>query len=48
MEGKRITINIREKIINSRIRLTDIVFELEDSTPNHEYQDLDIKLVALV
>ncbi|KAJ2912161.1 hypothetical protein MD484_g8248, partial [Candolleomyces efflorescens] len=42
MEGKRITIDISKKMI----RLTDISLELEDSTPNHEYQDLDIKLVA--
>ncbi|KAJ2920245.1 hypothetical protein MD484_g2, partial [Candolleomyces efflorescens] len=47
MEGKSITINMKGlKRINSRIHLTDMVLELEDSTPNHEYQDLDIKLVA--
>ncbi|KAJ2911396.1 hypothetical protein MD484_g9018, partial [Candolleomyces efflorescens] len=44
MEGKSITINISKKMI----RLTDIVLELEDSTPNHEYQDLDIELVGLI
>ncbi|KAJ2912163.1 hypothetical protein MD484_g8253, partial [Candolleomyces efflorescens] len=41
MEGKSITIKLPKMI-----RLTDIVLELEDSTPNHEYQDLGIKLVA--
>ena len=45
LTGIKILQSIEITILNPFL---DMVLELEDSTPNHEYQDLDIKLVGLI